>query len=79
MAAARAFIGSPELIVADEPTSSLDESKQEDFLNLLFEQCKETDAALLMVSHNSRISKHFDRVVHLNKLDKSSIKAGAPA
>ena len=73
VAAARAFIGAPELIVADEPTSALDENKQVDFLNILFEQCKRTSAALLMVSHNSRISQHFDRVVHLNELDKSSI------
>jgi len=36
VAAARALIGSPELIIADEPTSSLDRNRQQAFLDLLF-------------------------------------------
>ena len=38
VAAARAFIGSPELIIADEPTSALDTQNRESFIKLLFEQ-----------------------------------------
>lgn len=65
VAAARALIGSPSLIIADEPTSSLDEATQREFLSLLIEQVRKTKATLLMVSHDSRLCTHFDRVVRL--------------
>lgn len=65
VAAARALIGSPSLIIADEPTSSLDEATQQEFLSLLIEQVRQTKATLLMVSHDSRLCAHFDRVVRL--------------
>jgi putative ABC transport system ATP-binding protein len=68
VAAARAFIGSPELIIADEPTSSLDEESQDKFLNQLFFQKDETGASLLMVSHNPRIAKRFDRVINIDDI-----------
>ena len=68
VAAARAFIGSPELIVADEPTSSLDEGSQDEFLKQLFAQKTSTGASLLMVSHNPRLEKWFDRLVKLESI-----------
>ena len=68
VAAARAFIGSPELIIADEPTSSLDENSQEEFLEQLFYEKNATGASLLMVSHNPRITKRFDRLVKLENI-----------
>ncbi len=68
VAAARAFIGSPEIIIADEPTSALDRSRQVSFLEHLFEQQRQTDATLLMVSHDETIAEHFDRVVQLGDI-----------
>ncbi|MEE2998349.1 MAG: ABC transporter ATP-binding protein [Pseudomonadota bacterium] len=68
VAAARAFIGSPELIIADEPTSSLDEDSQDEFLEQLFTRKNATGASLLMVSHNHRIAKRFDRLVELKNI-----------
>ena len=68
VAAARAFIGSPKLIIADEPTSSLDENSQEEFLEQLFYEKNATGASLLMVSHNPRITKRFDRLVKLENI-----------
>jgi len=68
VAAARAFIGSPELIIADEPTSSLDEESQDQFLEQLFARKNATEASLLMVSHNPRIAKRFDRLVELDNI-----------
>ena len=68
VAAARAFIGSPNMIIADEPTSSLDEETQDKFLEQLFSEKKTTGASLLMVSHNPRIAKRFDRVVKLENI-----------
>lgn len=65
VAVARALIGQPPLILADEPTSALDANSQAAFLDLLFGQCATNGAALLMVSHDPRISDRFDRVVQM--------------
>ncbi len=68
VAVARALIGSPPLIVADEPASSLDAAAQDSFLALLFAQAAEAGSALLMVSHDDRIAARFDRVVRLSDI-----------
>jgi putative ABC transport system ATP-binding protein len=68
VAAARAFIGSPELIIADEPTSSLDEKSQDEFLDQLFSQKEITGATLLMVSHNARVAERFNRLIKLQDI-----------
>jgi putative ABC transport system ATP-binding protein len=65
VAAARALIGNPPLIVADEPTSALDEGAQQEFLSLLIQQIRQTQATLLMVSHDTRLAGQFDTVVRL--------------
>lgn len=68
VAVARALIGQPPLIVADEPTSSLDAGSQAAFLDLLFGQCAATGTALLMVSHDPRLGDRFDRVVRIEDI-----------
>ena len=68
VAAARAFIGSPELIIADEPTSSLDEKNQTEFLDQLFSHTDEKGASLLMVSHNPNIAQRFDQIFEIEKI-----------
>ena len=68
VAAARAFIGSPEIIIADEPTSSLDEGHQAQFMELLFAEKERTGACLIMVSHDLRLAKRFDRVIQLQDI-----------
>ncbi len=68
VAAARALIGAPELIVADEPTSAPDAAHQQRFLDLLFRQVEEAGSTLLMVSHDHRIAPLFDRVVALEDI-----------
>ena len=52
VAIARAIIGKPSLVIADEPTSSLDTDRQQAFLELLFEVCDEAKATLVFVSHD---------------------------
>ncbi len=68
VAVARALIGGPGVIVADEPTSALDAHAQGAFLDLLFEQVSAAGAALLMVSHDTRLGGRFDRVVELGSI-----------
>ena len=65
VAACRAVIGAPDLIIADEPTSALDGQTEARFLDLLFAAVQATSASLLFVSHDDRLAKRFDRVVEL--------------
>jgi putative ABC transport system ATP-binding protein len=72
VAAARALIGSPEIIVADEPTSSLDRNRQQAFLDLLFADIDAAGATLVMVSHDESLSARFNRVVSLTDIARVS-------
>jgi putative ABC transport system ATP-binding protein len=69
VAAGRALLGSPELIIADEPTSSLDEDHRQNFLDLLFTQSREIDSTLIFVSHDRRMMPHFDRAISLPEIN----------
>ena len=69
VAAARALIGSPELIIADEPTSSLDADLRHSFLELIFEECKKSGSTLLFVSHDSTLSDDFNRQASMDELN----------
>ena len=66
----RALINSPKIIIADEPTSSLDYKNKEKFLSLLFQICNQEVISLLMVTHDSTISKYFDETLILEHLNK---------
>ena len=68
VAVARALIGNPSLIIADEPTSSLDADAQKIFLNLMFEQISKNNSTLLMVSHDKSLSSQFDRLIDINEI-----------
>ena len=65
VAAARALIGSPDIILADEPTSALDAANRENFIELLFQECADTNATLIFVSHDASLGPMFDRAVQL--------------
>ena len=70
VAAARSLLGTPELIIADEPTSSLDYDHREKFLELLFESCKAAESTLLFVSHDRSLMHLFDRQLSLPEINK---------
>ncbi|RJE77950.1 methionine ABC transporter ATP-binding protein [Pseudoalteromonas sp. MSK9-3] len=65
VAAARALIGEPELIIADEPTSSLDEDSRHAFIETLFNQAGDYQASVLFVSHDKSLASLFDRQISL--------------
>jgi putative ABC transport system ATP-binding protein len=70
VAAARALLGRPEIIVADDPTSSLDHDARETFLRLLMDECRQQGTALLFVSHDTSLGPLFDRVVSLADINQ---------
>lgn len=72
VAAARALIGQPELVIADEPTSSLDADSREAFLQLLFAECREAGSSLLFVSHDQSLARLFDRSLSLADLNRAA-------
>jgi putative ABC transport system ATP-binding protein len=69
VAAARALIGTPELIIADEPTSSLDADRRQAFIELLFAECARERATLVFVSHDATLAGLFDRTVEFAQLN----------
>lgn len=68
VAVARALLGHPDLIIADEPSSALDDDNQRQFMDLLLEQCQKTGAALMMVSHDMRLGEYFQRHVKVGSI-----------
>jgi putative ABC transport system ATP-binding protein len=75
VAAARALIGGPEIVIADEPTSALDADARDRFIELLSEEARRTDAALLFVSHDASLASHFDRSVDLGEINRVGVTA----
>jgi len=65
VAAARALIGRPEIVVADEPTSALDAARQAAFVELLLAEARANDSALVFVSHDPALARHFDNSLAL--------------
>ena len=56
---ALALINSPSLILADEPTSSLDDFNCDNVIKLLKKQAKDHKAQLIVITHDARLKKHF--------------------
>jgi putative ABC transport system ATP-binding protein len=70
VAAARALIGNPKMIIADEPTSSLDEKNTSEFMNLLLSEWEKRKFTLIFVSHDTNLSKYFPRIISLPDINK---------
>jgi len=68
VAIARALINSPALIIADEPTSSLDNINRDNFLAILMELISKRDMTLIFVSHDMALAEHFTRLEALSNI-----------
>ena len=62
---ALALINSPSLILADEPTSSLDDFNCNNVIKLLKKQAKDHNAQLIVITHDARLKKHFKNNLNL--------------
>jgi putative ABC transport system ATP-binding protein len=65
VAIARALVSKPRLILADEPTASLDRKTGRDVVELMQHLAKEQGCAILMVTHDNRILNVADRTIYM--------------
>jgi putative ABC transport system ATP-binding protein len=65
VAIARALVKRPRLVIADEPTASLDSHTADQVLDLMRERCHAEGAAFVIATHDSRTSSRADRVLSL--------------
>jgi ABC-type lipoprotein export system ATPase subunit len=70
VAIARALINKPKLILADEPTGSLDEKNGGEVIDLIKELCSASGASLLLATHDPVVMGGFARVVDLKELNR---------
>ncbi|AFY46541.1 ABC exporter ATP-binding subunit, DevA family [Nostoc sp. PCC 7524] len=65
VAIARALVAQPKLVLADEPTSSLDSKTGRDVVDIIQRLAKEEHCSVLIVTHDARILDIGDRIVHM--------------
>lgn len=66
VAIARALVNSPAVILADEPTSALDDKNCQAVLDLLSTQAKQSGAALIIVTHDTRLKDMVDNKITIS-------------
>ena len=64
-AIARAIIGQPDIILADEPTGNLDSKMGNDIMEILETLNKNEKTTIIMVTHDERLAKKTHRIIHL--------------
>lgn len=62
---ARALMNNPKLLLADEPTASLDDANAEAVVSLLKQQAEDTNAILVVATHDRRVKEHFENRLEL--------------
>lgn len=65
VAAARALMMEPDIILADEPTGSLDEKNKKELSELLLKLRKEYDQTILLVTHDKELASIADRIIEI--------------
>lgn len=78
VAIARALVGEPEIILADEPTAALDSASGRLVMEMLTGLARREDRAVVIVSHDDRVLKYADRIVHIEDglMREDSVRAG---
>lgn len=69
VAVARAVVCEPTLVLADEPTASLDQANAQAAMDVIIEACSRAKSALVCVSHDLSIASRFDSVVHMSPVN----------
>lgn len=69
IAIARAMINKPELLIADEATSSLDQDNRDNFMSELMTMVTKHNTTLIFVSHDLSLAKYFKRIDALAEIN----------
>ena len=69
VAVARSLANQPQLVLADEPTGNLDPKNAREAIKLIREICRESGAALLIVSHDQGVLEQFDDCADLAEIN----------
>lgn len=62
---ARAFVGNPKIVFADEPTGNLDTKTSFEVMNLITGMARESQQTLIIVTHDTEISGYANRIVYI--------------
>ncbi|MAT16622.1 MAG: ABC transporter ATP-binding protein [Planctomyces sp.] len=79
VAIARALANRPKLLLADEPTASIDSRNQDNVLKMIRDVCDEHKVSLLLVTHSPEVAGQFGRVETLADFNKPTSIASAIA
>lgn len=80
VAVARALVNRPDVILADEPSGSLDTHNKEELHNLFFRLREEMGQTFVIVTHDETLAGLTDRTIHLldGRVDRTTSAAGQP-
>ena len=79
MAIARALANNPKIVLADEPTASLDTDRAMAVMRLLRQVSDDHGTAVLVVTHDHRLIGEVDRVIEMMDGRIATARAGLPA
>jgi putative ABC transport system ATP-binding protein len=65
VAIARAIVGSPQLLLADEPTGNLDSHMGSEIMNLIKELNEKKETTIVMVTHDQRLADQTEKIIRL--------------
>lgn len=73
---ARAFIGNPEIVFADEPTGNLDTKTTFEIMDLMVNMARGNNQTLIIVTHDVEISSYADKIIYIRdgKIEKEKPK-----
>lgn len=62
---ARAFVGNPEIVFADEPTGNLDSKTSQEVMDLIRDMARKNHQTIIMVTHDRRLAECADKIIHI--------------